>query len=356
MHMIRAGGPRLFSWKARARQQWRSLVQVSSTCDSALLDTFISWKHRLPYFPRLQLTMTAHQILPEGFQEDLQRSHAVRNPTQPTETTMSGYTPPQGFMEGPAPNIIREDINFAEAGLPEYDGAWAVVLDGVMTEEECKQLVEAAEATTDGIWERAMVNVGGGRQAMYEDTRKCGRIIWDNREIMTKLWARIEGFVPDIHRLRNWASVTGNGPVKWNETWRVTRLNERGRYLKYVGGEYFKGTRDGYNIVYTANMVAEHCDGTYETPDRTERSYFTLHLYLNDAFAQNGQRLLEGGATTFHGYKTEKRIDVVPRCGRVLLFQHRDLLHSGDDVVSGTKMTLRTDLMYELEEGVKRVA
>jgi hypothetical protein len=34
--------------------------------------------------------------------------------------------------------------------------------------------------------------------------------------------------------------VTGNGPAKRGETWKVTRLNERGRYLKYTGGEYFK--------------------------------------------------------------------------------------------------------------------
>jgi len=249
----------------------------------------------------------------------------------------TGCILPQSFLEGPAPNITRTGINFAEAGLSEYDGAWAVVLDGVMTEAECRQLVKAAEATTDGIWERALVNIGDGRQAMYEDTRKCGRILWDNREIMAKLWARVESSVPEIHRLQNWAGVTGHAPVKRNETWKVTRLNERGRYLKYVGGEYFKA----------------HCDGTYETPDRSERSYFTLHLYLNDAIGPNGPRLLEGGATTFYSYSMDKRIDVMPKCGRVLLFQHRNLLHSGDDVVSGTKLTLRTDLMYALEAGGK---
>lgn len=250
---------------------------------------------------------------------------------------MSDYTFPDGFLEGTAPNITRTNIDFAAAELHEYDGAWAVVLDGVITEEECKQLVEAAEATTNGIWERALVNIGGGRQAMYEDARKCGRILWDNREIMAKLWARIEGFVQDIHQLKNWAGVTGHGPAKRNETWRVTRLNERGRYLKYVGGEYFKA----------------HCDGTYETLDRSERSYFTLHLYLSDAIDPNGQRLLEGGATTFYSYDMVKHIDVMPKCGRVLLFQHRNLLHSGDDVVSGTKLTLRTDLMYAREEEEK---
>ena len=96
-------------------------------------------------------------------------------------------------------------------------------------------------------------------------------------------------------------------------------------------------------------MIA-HCDGTYETPDRTERSYFTLHLYLNDAEGKEGQDPLVGGATTFYSWSMKNRIDVVPKSGRVLIFQHRELLHSGDDVVSGMKLTMRTDVMYALEE------
>lgn len=78
-------------------------------------------------------------------------------------------------------------------------------------------------------------------QMMIEDTRKCGRIIWDSKELMARLWARIEDQVPEIHRLERWAHVTGNGPAKRNEVWKATRLNERARFLKYVGGEYFKG-------------------------------------------------------------------------------------------------------------------
>ncbi|RMZ67472.1 oxidoreductase domain containing [Pyrenophora seminiperda CCB06] len=237
---------------------------------------------------------------------------------------------PRRFLDGPAPNLTKTTIDFNKGGLPEYQDAWAVVLDGVLSEQECKKLLQAAEATADGKWERALVNIGGGMQAMYEDTRKCGRIIWDNKDIMTKLWARIEASVPEIHRLQNWAEVTGNGPVRRREIWKVTRLNERGRYLKYIGGEYFK----------------PHCDGAYETPDGTERSYFTLHLYLNDAVDESGSRQLEGGATTFFSGNLIQRMDVVPKAGRVLLFQHRNLIHSGDDVINGTKYTLRTDIMY----------
>jgi len=62
---------------------------------------------------------------------------------------------------------------------------------------------------------------------------------------------------------------------------------------------------------------------------------------LNDAGDQ-----LKGGATTFYDYNMMGRIDVVPKCGRVLLFQHRNLIHSGDDVIKGVKYTMRTDIMY----------
>ena len=62
--------------------------------------------------------------------------------------------------------------------------------------------------------------------------------------------------------------------------------------------------------------------------------------------------LLEGGATRFESLSLQpgKHLDVNPKAGRVLIFQHRDLLHSGADVVKGTKYTLRTDIMYTKEE------
>ncbi|KAF2128068.1 oxidoreductase domain-containing protein [Dothidotthia symphoricarpi CBS 119687] len=241
---------------------------------------------------------------------------------------------PEDFLDGPAPNITRSDIDFTKAGLPEYDGHWAVVLDGALTQEECDQLLGAVETTSSGKWERAMVNIGGGMQAMYEDTRKCGRIILDDRDVAAKILARVKDSVPEIHRLQDWGVVMGSGPLRRNETWKMTRLNERMRFLKYEGGEYFK----------------PHGDGAYETPDRTERSYFTLHLYLNNAESDDGQLLLKGGATTFHSWNLEKRIDVVPKSGRVLLFQQRDLLHSGEDVEFGLKLTMRSDVMYTIEK------
>jgi len=123
-------------------------------------------------------------------------------------------------------------------------------------------------------------------------------------------------------------------------TRKISQIHRRRVFQTYVS-----------SLMIGLHLLTEvaHCDGTYETPDGKERSYFTLHLYLNDAVGKDGKKQLEGGATTFFDGTLSQRIDVVPKVGRVLLFQHRFLIHSGDDVISGEKFTLRTDIMYMLE-------
>jgi hypothetical protein len=105
-----------------------------------------------------------------------------------------------------------------------------------------------------------------------------------------------------------------------------------------------------------------------------QRSFYTIHLYLNDSAQALGippqkdsrkkvasdadprDEPLRGGATTFYSGKLQnsgdhrRRLDVDPKVGRVLIFQHKRLLHAGDEVISGIKYTMRSDLMYELKE------
>jgi hypothetical protein len=45
-----------------------------------------------------------------------------------------------------------------------------------------------------------------------------------------------------------------------------------------------------------------------------------------------------------------RRLDVDPKAGRVLIFQHRGLLHSGDEVLEGVKYTMRSDLLFEFDK------
>ncbi|KAK4976556.1 hypothetical protein LTR66_010826 [Elasticomyces elasticus] len=256
---------------------------------------------------------------------------------------------PEDFLSRPAQDIILSRVDFAKVGMPEYKDLYAVVLDNVLTAAECQILIAAAEATSANGWERAKIMGGSGRQYLATDTRNCGRIIWDSSEVTGRIWTRVEAALGDeaekMMRLENVAKITGNGPAMRGETWRFTRLNERMRFLKYERGEYFR----------------PHLDGTYETPDGKEMSMFTLHLYLNsslpDADAnpitnserqRSGKSELIGRATTFHSRDMETRFDVMPKAGRVLLFQHRGLPHSGDNVTQGVKFSMRTDLMFEL--------
>lgn len=190
--------------------------------------------------------------------------------------------------------------------------------------------------------ERASINVSGGKQVLVTVARNCGRIIFDSREIVASVFNRIAHLpeVREIMTLNDMPLVTGCEASGCGEVWGFARCNERMRFLRYEDGEYFR----------------PHKDGSYETPDREQRSYFTLHLYLNDhcRYTQDGlagaEIRLKGGATTFHDSCMKGKLDVFPKAGRVLLFQHKDLLHSGADVMQGVKYTMRTDLMYALRK------
>jgi hypothetical protein len=155
-------------------------------------------------------------------------------------TSKSSFKLSKSFLEGPPPNPKVTKIDFKNTGLPEYDGLYATVLDGILTPEECHTLVTAAENQAPKSWERALVNIGNGEQAFYEDVRKCGRIIWDSQDIVDRIWERAKGLVPELTTIANQPLVTGTGPSKRREVWKYTRCNERMRLLKYTAGEYFK--------------------------------------------------------------------------------------------------------------------
>ncbi|KAG8832053.1 hypothetical protein FRC17_002116 [Serendipita sp. 399] len=270
--------------------------------------------------------------------------------------------------------ILTYPIVFKDSLLPEYDGYYAVVLDNVLSPSECAQLIKYAEMSSgmtdaqevngDAIsderkkkgWIPALVNLGDGKEARLTYYRDSDRIIWDNQELVDRLWDRClnggdENVIRDkLQTLANDPLVQGNWEFKRGHRWRMKRLNERMRFLKYGKGQFFK----------------EHCDGAYATG--REKSFVTLHLYLNDSVQAlapppvtsttahfpvpvpdpNVEKPeLEGGATPFYSPDMTRRIDVDPKAGRVLLFQHSHLLHSGDYVTSGIKYTMRTDLMYE---------
>lgn len=275
------------------------------------------------------------------------------------------WEPPTDFLPAAAPKEARmRKVDWESAGekLIGYKNYIAFIIDNAFTESECQQLIKAAEASTvtpdapTPKWARAMVNAGNGKETMVTDTRNCGRILYDAPVIAKRIMDRLRPFLIEcgVDTVEDQGHITGLGPVKRKETLKMSRLNERLRFLKYEGGEYFR----------------THYDGAYVTPDGKERSLFTIHLYLNGDGEQDLSELAEaekrvnedgtytnmdpsgkllGGATSFHPDfmgSDDGGLRVFPKTGSVLLFQQRDLWHAGDDVYRGVKYTMRTEIMY----------
>lgn len=235
-----------------------------------------------------------------------------------------------------------------DSKLPEYGDCYAVVLDHVLSPTECSTLTQLAESSVldkdkgpnQDPWTPALVNVGGGYEVLEAKYRNSDRIIWDSQDIVDRIWTRLETVPGVTEKLLAFnESDLGGGPKRSRKPgadWKFHRVNKRLRFLRYGGGQFFR----------------PHCDGPYGTVEdgKVLRTHFTVHLYLNDCKKEKPEAELVGGATSFLSSDETRKLDVDPKAGRMLIFQHRRLYHSGDDVVKGTKYTVRTDIMYELQE------
>ena len=147
---------------------------------------------------------------------------------------------PREFLLGPSPSVTKQIIDFESTVLPEYKDYYACVLDGVLSADECANLIKAAEAESNSEWSQAMVNVGYGRQEVDTETRSCGRIIWDNHDLASTIWARCQQYVPEILEIKDKPTITGSGSLLKGVTYRASRMNERLRFLRYRKDHYFR--------------------------------------------------------------------------------------------------------------------
>jgi hypothetical protein len=156
------------------------------------------------------------------------------------------------------PSTIEvNQIHFAKTSLPEYKGLYAVVLDNVLSHAECDQLTHMAEQSAGGHdasapmenngWKPAMVNAGRDHEFLALDYRNSDRIIWDNEEIVQRLWTRLmqaEGMKEYLNVMKGekYVHVVGDGIVTRDERWVVSPKgpNERMRFLKYGAGQFFR--------------------------------------------------------------------------------------------------------------------
>jgi hypothetical protein len=174
---------------------------------------------------------------------------------------------PEDFLaplRDPDNTLEVKKIDWKKTLIPEYKKMYAVVMDNVLDEQECKQLIHMAERSAGGHcgdesapnngWKPAMVSAGRNLEFMDTSYRNSDRIIWDNQEVITRIWTRIlQG-----KGMKEYFSVLQGQEYKEVIGWRAAingdryvisekGPNERMRFLKYGAGQYFR--RESYYYV-----------------------------------------------------------------------------------------------------------
>jgi len=215
-----------------------------------------------------------------------------------------------------------------------------MVVENLFSESECRQIIEQSERIEFEPLPTRIHAYRNNDRFMIDSTEQLQAIIYER--------LRQGAVVPDVLQIDNrcalsdWGLIhqTGArapdaaGQVDFDQLpqhadvgeWRIDGLNPRMRFCRYEKGGHF----------------APHYDGVY-VADMYRRSFYTVNIYLNEEF--------QGGNTNFLAahYKTlDERViteAVVPRTGLALVFWH-PILHEGDQVISGTKYIMRTDVVY----------
>ncbi|KAJ7509417.1 hypothetical protein B0H11DRAFT_1702524, partial [Mycena galericulata] len=226
-------------------------------------------------------------------------------------------------------------IDFNAAGLPEYSGCYAVVFDSLFSEAELSAILKEVELFSP--WQIAQVNAGPSAEAYtLPDYRNGQRIIYDSFELSAKLFEKLRphlGGIEEIEEIEEEAYIPGVGPGM--QKWRMVRLNERLRYLRYPPGGFFRA----------------HVDFCYENELKGQQTFYTVQLYLPSDSTGSSESFVppQGGSTRFLGDDgAYADVEAIP--GRVLIFQHDYLLHTGEEVTKGVKCAVRSDILYEKVE------
>lgn len=175
----------------------------------------------------------------------------------------------------------------------------------LFTPEECARILAGVSGHE---WLPATVNSAAGRVVEAKVRDNTLAVVRDPA-LAEEMFRRVSPHVPREMR----AEWSGEPGVRMA----VTGVHVPVRVYRYEPGQHF----------------GLHQDQSYFREDGA-KSLLTFMVYLNEGF--------EGGETEF----PEQERTVVPKTGTALLFQHM-LLHAGKKVERGTKLVLRSDVLYK---------
>jgi hypothetical protein len=226
---------------------------------------------------------------------------------------------PMALNSESSQSVFREDLSSVPGGFQ---------LHNVLSKLECNALIKASEAL--GYTDDAA-------QSLPRSVRHNDNLTWiADDTTLAILWDRCAGLFTDDHNHFIGRQALG--------------LNGRCRFYRYNEGDYFSPHSDdswpGSRIV-NKEVVANAFDDRW--------SMYTFLIYLNDDF--------EGGETKFlvdakepdlpaRDQQNSLAISLRAPTGSVLCFPHGahplQCLHGSEDIISGTKYIIRTDVLFEL--------
>ncbi|KIL61166.1 hypothetical protein M378DRAFT_180179 [Amanita muscaria Koide BX008] len=241
------------------------------------------------------------------------------------------------------------------------------IIDNVFSLDECEALVRFAETgifeSGDNSGQRERDGDGGEDSADWQPVvirtnsryghqaghaldalyRNSDRILRFSSSVASWVFDRLQPHISELVEIRpntEWEKVVGKPmpgvPGGGGEVWRLVGVNERLSFLRYGKGMSFKEHCDSHVTVRDSEGSGARCGRV------------TIQIYLTSPGSEvvREPSRVEGGSTRLWSKDMKRHVDVEPKPGRVLVFQHRGVLHSGEEVLEGTKYTLRSDLMF----------
>ncbi|MGR6871640.1 oxidoreductase [Pseudomonas sp. HK3] len=226
------------------------------------------------------------------------------------------------------PAQLKQDLhnNVQRIDIDAVPGAFQLL--NVLTKEECQQFINITESL--GYLPDAAVSLP--RHVRHNDN-----VTWVADELtIDTIWQRCQPLFTDDQNIFNGSKALG--------------LNGRFRFYRYKKGDFFKTHTDG--AWPGSRVINEQLHGD-AFGDRF--SQMTFLIFLTEDF--------EGGNTQFIVNKDDpllpakyngstKTVDVRTPTGGVLCFPHGmhplHRLHSSQEIHSGIKYIIRSDVLFEL--------
>jgi hypothetical protein len=202
-----------------------------------------------------------------------------------------------------------------------------LVVDDVLSEEECKGLIERGTPQFKYITEARHEVDGQSYYVKIQNPKNYKLAVFEDGDLAERMWARMrDRIAPAISPFAT-RSQCGE-PLG---------LQRRLRVLHYSGEDQFEA----------------HYDRVVRDEESCQQSMITVLVYLNNGAGED----FSGGETIFLDSNDPSKgpVPVEPKQGRAVIFEHV-LYHTGSPLAAmetGSKYVMRTDIMFEEGEEVR---